>query len=274
MADTATTTATLTRAANIATKTDRLERLARSITARFTRAAFVFDDDDEVLLETIDGLDITDADDYQRGFDLLGSVNDLDKRIAAHYGPAKKFLHELKTGWGLIEKNDATRAATVKAKLNARLVKWSDERDRLAAAEKRRLQQIEDDKARAVHDAMVAATTRLAESETDPFLRESFKAEAQAIADNPQTAAPVETTTLDVPKVKGGFTREYWYLKIDDPKLLLAAWLGDKITLDEERLNDALIDVLKAQGADKLQNQVGKVYPGVSAYSTKTPVKR
>jgi hypothetical protein len=231
------------------------------------------DPDESMLVQSASELEITDADSYTTGAEMLRAFTALEQKIEKHYkrirGPIKLLTDTLSEMFS----EDVTPVRQAKSLLNPKLVAWKqaqDERDRLEAM---RLQQEENERARKAQEAQIAAVQRVAAVEDDPLLKKSFEAEAAAIAAVQPTPARVARVS-SVPKVAGVHYRDYWHAEIFDVLALMGAWVAGTCMLDSERLiNEGLQSQLDDLAAS-LQQNLGNVYPGVRAIKKESPVGR
>lgn len=237
-----------------------VEALAKAL----NDAAFEFTEDDLVTLSTAESLEITDGDDYTRGFDLLREVALIEERIESHYARFDKPLNFLvKVNRG----NKGPQLKTVepvKQGLSRRLGTWKHEKDREDAERKRKEQEAADAAAKAAQDAKAKALRELSKVEPDPALARSFAAEAETVSTVTVHAAPVETES-SVPIVPGGWTKVTWKAEITDLKELMRAWVDGRISvIDEDGIKEGLQSFLDGQ-ARALENKLHLAFPGTKA---------
>src|SRR5262245_36645561 len=102
------------------------DRIATAITA----AAFAFEQDDLMTIATASELTVTDATEYQRGYELLEELGALATRIASSYTRFDKPLLFLTKHVRALKSPQVSEVETVKKALALRLGAWKAERDR------------------------------------------------------------------------------------------------------------------------------------------------
>lgn len=236
-------------------------------------AAFEFEPDDLMTIATADGFVVTDADEYQRGYELLEELATLDARIAKHYERFDKPLNFLVRVVRSLKGPQASQVLPVKQSLSRRLGAWKAAEDERARAEARRRQEVVDAAARVAQDAKAQSLERVAETEVNPKLAESFRQEAAAVRAADVHAAPVEVQNT-VPPIAGGYTRTIWKAEFVDLKELMKAYVEGRCFFpDAALIEDGLQGFMDKQAAN-LQHNLGKAFPGTKAVSVPSAVTR
>lgn len=233
---------------------------------------YVFDPDDEITITDAAEIKIVDEDSYQRGWDLHASLTAIDKAIVKSHERQKREANDRVNAVRAAEKDDRARVLPFKESLGIDLGEWEKRETARREQEARDQQLAEQARLQAQHVERVEEIERVAIDEPDPAMAEVFINEAIALEQARPQGAPVEPKPVKASS--GGHFREYWYAKIDDVKTLMKAFVDGQCVLDEEGLiNDGLQAIMNVQ-AEALHERVSKAYPGVSAYSSRTPVSR
>ena len=242
-----------------------------AINSQLTLGRFQEDPEDAVTVVAAETFVIETAEDYASGWEVFNALAVLEKKIQDHYENTRVALNAVVSSFREMVRADLVPVQERRAKLGNALTAWKVEADRRDAERKRQEQEAADAAARAERDAAAAAAARLAETEPDPVVAESFRQEAAAIASTPATAAPVESAaTAAPPKGRGSFRKE-WVATVENPRKLMQAWLDDKCFFDEDALAEALA-VLLTEQAKSLKANLSKAYPGASASEKQIPV--
>ena len=243
-----------------------------ALAAALRSAAYEFDPDDLITIATAEELKVTDADEYARGYELLHELGEIERRVTGHYGRFDKPLNFLVGVVRKLKGPQVQQVTPIKQSLSKRLGTWkveADERDRL---ERQRQQAIQDAAARAAQEAKAQTLDRVAESEPDPKLAESFRSEAQTVRSVEVHAAPVDVQPT-APKVPLGSTRVNWKCEFVDVKELLKAYVEGRCFLDEQAICEGLQSSMDRQ-ASNLQENLGKAFPGTKAIKVPGAVAR
>lgn len=237
-------------------------------------AALTFEPEDLQTLSAAETLQITDEDDYTRGFDLLTELGAIETRITQHYARFDKPLNYLIGVVRDVKRPQVGQVTPLKQALSKRLGAWKAEQLKREREEREHKQAVADAAARAAHEARAAVLERVAEAEVDPKLAKSFEDEAAAVraAAELVKAAPVEVAP-SVPLVQGGHTRTTWKCEFVDLKALLTAYVEGKCFLDEQAIIDGLQSSMDKQ-ATSLQHNLGRAFPGTQAVPTHAAVAR
>jgi hypothetical protein len=227
------------------------------IAAAMKAAAFVFEPEDSMTLETARDLVVDDASSYARAFEILTELSDLEDRIKAHYVRFDRPLLTLTHVVRSLKNPQYEEVENVKPDLAARAGKWKVEEKRA------------DEEAQAQQAAKADVLSRLAEAEEDPDLQQAFMEEATAVSKVQVVAEPV-TIARTVPKVSG-HTRTTWACVVDDVRTLVAAWFQGRCQIPDEAFLDGLQSFLDKQ-ATQHQQHMSKAYPGTRGVSTTTAV--
>jgi hypothetical protein len=243
-----------------------------ALSAALTAAAYVFEADDLVTLATAETLQVSDASDYTQGYALLAELADVEDRVATHYARFDKPLNALIAVVRGLKGPQVKAIAPVKTALAQRLGAWKTAEEQRARVEQARLQAEADRAAKAAQAQQAATLARVAETEADPALAESFRVAAAAVKAGDAHGAPVDAVTA-VPKIPLGSSRTTWRAEVTDVKALLRAYLDGRCVLDEDALVAGLQASLDRQ-AGSLHERLGQAYPGVVAVPTTSAVVR
>lgn len=242
------------------------------IAAAIRANEFQFDPDDHITLATAEALQVVDADEYARGFDLLNELSTLEDRISKHYSRFDKPLNFLIQVVRGLKGPQAKQVAPVKKALSERLGTWRTLQDRRDRERQQAEQRARDLAARAAQDARAASLARVAELETNPDIAESLRKEADAVRAQEVAGPPVELVKT-APAVSG-HTRVYWACEFLDLKALMKAYVeGQCFIPDEALITDGLQSYMDDQAAS-LQENLGKAYPGTRAVRSERAVGR
>lgn len=234
---------------------------------------YEFDDDDAMAIHDGQHHAITSPESYEAGFETLRALTKLEKAIEQHHAQWKDPLNAFRNAALALVASDLNDVQNGKRRLGKDLPIWKAEADRRDAEEKRRQEQEELAAARALQAASVAALAATAATETNPIVKASVEAQAAAVAAMPPPARPV-TVAPTARKVRGTAIPKRWKPKVVDVRLLLRAWVDGKVHLDiEQALIDAITPKL-AGVASSLGENIGKVYPGVTAELDQTAQAR
>lgn len=246
--------------------TDRevIDRLVEGLRAN----ALVLDADDAMTLMEAE-MAVTDADDYTRGFEVLDALRTVDDKLKVHYARFKGPLNELSNVVRSLEQPAVSQILTLKKALSDRLTAWKQAEERRLAVERAAAQAAADEAARAAVVAAAAELESVAETMPDEALAEVMRAEAESVRSTPVAAAPV-MMPVSVPKA-AGHTRSAWKARIDDVEALIKAHVAGQCHLPLETLAEALGPWMDTQ-AKQHQQQLPRVYPGVSVYKVETAV--
>lgn len=235
-------------------------------------AAFEFDVDDLVTIATADELKIEGPDEYQRGYELLEELAKLEGRIVSHYERFDKPLNFLVRVVRSLKGPQNAQVGPIRQVLSRRLGAWKAAQEAKAKADALHRQHELDKVARVAQDAKAEALERVAGTEMNPKLAESFLAEAAAVRAADVHAAPVEVE-VTVPVIAGGYTRTQWKCQFVDIKELMKAYVEGRCFLDEAALEAALQSSMDAQ-ARALGANLGKAFPGTKGVSVPSAVTR
>lgn len=248
------------------------KQTVEDIAVALRAASFDFELDDLVTITTAEDLVIMDAESYQRGYELLEELASLEGRIVKHYERFDKPLNFLVRVVRSLKGPQSNQVSPVKQTLSKRLGAWKAEEQQRARTEAYKRQQVRDEAARQAQAAKAESLERVAETETNPGLAESFRQEAASVRAADVHAAPVEVEST-VPVVPGGYTRTTWRCEFVDVKELLKAYVDGRCFLDEQAIMDGLQSSMDAQ-ARSLGNNLSKAFPGTKGVSSQTAVTR
>ena len=233
-----------------------------TIAAALREAVFVFEPDDAMTLADAEGLQVVDGEEYARGYDLLAELSALDDRITAHYAIFAKPLKFLSKVVRDLKNPQLQQVQPIKAALAKRIGAWKMAQDARERAERERLQAEANRKAKEEQEAKAASLERVAQTESDPQLAQSFKHEAEMVRRVPVRAAPVAVQSA-VP-VSAGHTRRTWTCEVEDLRTLMQAWLDGKCHLDEAAIIKGLQASLNRQATVHCEH-ISKAFPGTVA---------
>lgn len=240
-----------------------IDALAEGIRAQ----ALTLDPDDALTLAEAE-MAITDADDYTRGFEVLGALNDVHARTTTHYDRFRKPLTELTAVVRELEAPQVKAITALKQALGQRLMAWKAGFEAEQTRERQRRQAAADAAAATATAAAVTELETMAAMTTDPELATALRAEASATRETPMVAAPVQMAAI--PKA-AGHTREQWKARIDSIDTLIRAHVDGKCHLPLETLVTALGPWLDIQAKQHHQH-LARVYPGTTGYKDDLPV--
>jgi len=239
------------------TITARVDALAKAIEAN----AFQLTPEDAMVLSDATDLQVSDADDYTRGFALMHELGALRTRIKDHYGFYKNPLNRLVGIVRGLESGIGGEVDGAKSGLQRACGAWKVEQDRLAQVRAVEEQRLADEKAAAENAERAAALQRAAAEEPNPNLAAMLADTAQKVANAPAKAAPVAVVSA-APKVPG-HTRKNNTAKVDDVMALLKAHVEGKCHLPEDVIAEALQPFLNQQ-ARNLGDKIALAFPGTS----------
>jgi len=156
---------------------------------------------------------VASPDQYRDAAEFLRAIKSAQKRVEDWFANPVRRAHE---AWrALTTRKAETLAPLTEAEraVKAKMLAYSQEQERIRAAEQARLQAEADERARVERERAERAASKL----KTPELREQRMAEAEAIS------APVVTVASTVPEVKGQSYRKAWKANVTDQKTAIAA---------------------------------------------------
>jgi hypothetical protein len=250
------------------TNPDTLALMVKGLQAN----AFELTPEDVQLLSEVEMLVINGPEDWARGYDLLASMNELERTVKQHYDRFRLPLNKLIVVVRDMERTVMSEVDGRKTGLSKRLGNWKIADDARRAREAADAQRQADERARAAQQAKADALRQLAETSVDAQLAKVFQTEADMVASVPAVAAAVPVQ--EAPKVKG-HVRTTWHGQVTDVRTLLRAWLEGECFIPEELMHEAIQDGLSSfldKQAASLREQLARAYPGTLATPKHTAI--
>lgn len=151
-------------------------------------------------------LQVKTPDDYTAVVERLKEIKALSKRISEWFSPMKRKMDEAKKAILDAEKTLSVPLAQAEELAKSALLEYQREQDRIAEAERQRLQAIADQKAREEQARLEKQAAKL----KTPEKKEALLEQAAAVQ------APVIAVASKVPDVAGSSTRKTWDYEITD----------------------------------------------------------
>ena len=184
------------------------------------------DDEEHAAITAARALVVTDAASYAAAGAMVVGLKRVLRNVESHYEKIKKPINALRAIVLGMEKTDSDIVQKAIDTIEPKAKAWKFEQDAKDAAERRRLQAIEDEKVRKQQAEAAAAMQRVAKAEPDPTMRKALTQEARAIAKAPVAAARMEMPS-SVPVVGGlSYTTRY-KAEVFDAELLALAVARD-----------------------------------------------